>query len=134
MDAKRCIIRVKAHPEYGWKPKKNYERNVSVPKDLIDQITALPKTGPLVFAREDGQPDDHLLRYMKEAAVRAGVDPDHVWLHKLRASGCTRLLQSGMPLPDVMRLGGWRDLASVQRYMGLLNHDRTQAAVEAAWA
>jgi len=32
------------------------------------------------------------------------------------------------------RLGGWRDLASVQRYMGLLNHDRTQAAVEAAWA
>jgi hypothetical protein len=39
-----------------------------------------------------------------------------------------------MPLPDVMKLGGWRDLASVQIYMGLLNHDRLTAAVEAAWA
>ena len=32
-----------------------------------------------------------------------------------------------MPLPDVMRLGGWRDLASVQRYIGLLNHDASYA-------
>jgi len=39
-----------------------------------------------------------------------------------------------MPLPDVMQMGGWRDVASVQRYMRLLNHDRRQAAVEAAWA
>jgi hypothetical protein len=39
-----------------------------------------------------------------------------------------------MPLPDVMKLGGWRDLASVQRYIGLLSHDRLQTAVEAAWA
>ena len=50
-------------------------------------------------------------------------DPDRVWL-----------LQRGMPLPDVMRLGGWRDLASVQRYMGLLNYDRLAEAVNAAWA
>jgi len=39
-----------------------------------------------------------------------------------------------MPLPHFMRLGGWRDLTSLQRYMGLLNHDRLTAAVEAAWA
>jgi hypothetical protein len=44
------------------------------------------------------------------------------------------LLQKGVPLQEVMALGGWRDLASVQRYMGLLNHDRLTAAVEAAWA
>ena len=24
-----------------------------------------------------------------------------------------------MPLPDIMRLGGWKDIASVQRYLGL---------------
>jgi hypothetical protein len=39
-----------------------------------------------------------------------------------------------MGLREVMDMGGWRDLASVQRYMGRLNHDRRQAAVEAAWA
>jgi site-specific recombinase XerD len=54
--------------------------------------------------------------------------------HKFRATGCTKLLQRGVPLPDVKAMGGWRDLASVQRHMGLLNHDRRQAAVEAAWA
>ena len=32
-----------AKPQYGWKPKKHHERDVTVPRDLIDQITALPK-------------------------------------------------------------------------------------------
>jgi len=39
-----------------------------------------------------------------------------------------------MPLPDVMRLAGWRDLASVHRYMALLSDVRLTEAVEAAWA
>jgi hypothetical protein len=50
------------------------------------------------------------------------------------ATGCTPVTSSRMPLPQVKAMGGWRDLTSVQRYMGLLNHDRCQAAVEAAWA
>jgi hypothetical protein len=33
-----------------------------------------------------------------------------------------------------MRLWGWRDLASVQRYMGLLADHWLEVAVEAAWA
>jgi hypothetical protein len=37
-------------------------------------------------------------------------------------------------LPDIMALGGWRDLESVKRCMGLLQDDRLTAAVEAAWA
>jgi len=45
-----------------------------------------------------------------------------------------RNVQAGMRLPDVMRLGGWSDLASVQRHMSLLNHDQLSAAVKAAWA
>jgi site-specific recombinase XerD len=86
-----------------------------------------------VFGREDGQPDLHMLRYLKQVAGRTEFASERAWLHKFRASGATRLLQRGMPLPDVMQLGCWRDLASVQRYMGLLNHDRRLAAVEAAW-
>jgi len=37
-------------------------------------------------------------------------------------------------LTDIMRLGGWKDLGSVKRYMGLLQKDRLKLAVEAAWA
>jgi hypothetical protein len=63
VDVKRCIIRVKAQPAYGWKPKKDHERAVTVPKDLIDQIMAMPRTGPLVFGK-DGKPDTHLVHYI----------------------------------------------------------------------
>lgn len=87
-----------------------------------------------MFGRVDGQPDTHLLRNLKAVAKCAGLDPDRCWLHKFRATGATKFLQKNMPLADVMKLGGWRDLKSVERYMGLLNHDRLQAAVNAAWA
>lgn len=134
VDVKRSVIYIKAQPQYGWKPKKHHERAVTVLRDLINMIDALPRTGLLVFGKEDGSPDMHLLRDLKAIAKSCSLDPDHCWLHKFRATGCTKLLQSGMPLADTMKLGGWRDLASVQRYMGLLNHDRLSAAVEAAWA
>jgi hypothetical protein len=38
--------------------------------------------------------------------------------------GCTKLLQKGVPLPDIMHLVGWKDFDSVRRYMGLLTHSR----------
>jgi len=134
VDARRNILHVKSKPEYGFRVKKHHERGVTVPKDLIDQIMALLKNGPLVFAKDDGEPDGHLLRYLKDAAKRAGLDPKRAKLHSFRRTGATILLQKGMPLQEVMALGGWRDLASVQRYAGLMNHARRQAAVEACWA
>lgn len=45
--------------------------------------------------------------------------------------GC---FQRSMPLPDVMKMGGWHDLASVQRYLAPLDGDKLETAVEAAWA
>jgi integrase/recombinase XerD len=133
VDAKHSILKVRSKPQYGWRVKKYHERDVTVPRDLIVQIMALPKTGPLVFGKE-GKPDLHLLRYLKDVAKRTEFASDRAWLHKFRATGATRYFQRNMPLPEIMQMGGWRDLASVQRYMGLMNHERRQAAVEAAWA
>lgn len=134
VDVKRNILRVRSKPEYNWRVKKYRERDVTVPKDLIDQITALPRTSKLVLPREDGNPDGHLLRALKDTAKKAGVDPKRAKLHSWRRSGATHLLQKGLPLQEVMALGGWKDLKSVQRYAGLLSHERRQKAVEAAWA
>lgn len=128
------VILVKAQPQHGWTPKKHHERRVKVPMELIKLIAALPPTGPLVFGTETAKPDMKLLRALKRIAVEVGVDPDRRWLHKFRASGATRYFQAGMPLPDIMALGGWRDIKSVQRYMGLLQDDRLSEAVESAWA
>ena len=134
VDVARSVLHVRAKPQYRWKPKKHHERSVKVPRELMNMIVALPKTGPLVFARHDGKPDLKLWRASKAIARRVSLDPDRVWLHKFRATGATRYFQRGMPLPDIMALGGWRDIKSVQRYMGLLRDDRLTAAVEAAWA
>jgi integrase len=68
VDAKRSVLRVRSKPEYGWRVKKYHERDVTVPRDLIVQIMALPRTGVLVFGREDGKPDLHMLRYLKQVA------------------------------------------------------------------
>lgn len=134
VNAPRSTVTVRSKPQWGWRVKKFHERTVKVPRELVALIVALPRTGPLVFGTEGGKPDLKLLRALKKIAVTAGIDPDRCWLHKLRATGCSILLQSGMPLPDVMAMGGWRDLESVQRYMGLLAEDRLEQAVEAAWA
>jgi integrase len=134
VDGVRSVLHVKAKPQYKWKPKKHHERAVKVPRELMNMIVALPKSGPLVFGLPNGKPDFKLLRRLKQIAKRVGFDPTHAWLHKFRATGATRYFQRGMPLPDIMALGGWRDIKSVQRYMGLLRDDKLTAAVEAAWA
>jgi len=128
------VLKVKAKPQYKWKPKKAHECDVKVPRGRMNMIVALPKQGPLVFPRRDGKPDLKLWRKAKQIARKAGLDTDHVWLHKFRATGATRYFQKGMPLPDIMALGGWRDMKSVMRYMGRLRDDKLTAAVEAAWA
>lgn len=133
VNEKRSTIGVRSKPQFGWRVKKWHERTIKVPRDLMTKIMALPRTGALVFG-VDGKPDLHLLRALKKIAAEVNLDPAHCWLHKFRASGATKLLQSGMPLKDVMLMGGWRDLASIQRYMGRLTEDRLEEAVEAAWA
>jgi integrase len=69
----------------------------------------------------------------KAIANRVRIDRKRAKLHSFRRTGTKRLLQKGLSLQEVMALGGWKDIVSVQRYMGLLNHDRL-TAVEAAWA
>jgi integrase/recombinase XerD len=97
-------------------------------------INALPRKGSLVLSEDGVTPEYYLLKDLKRIAVTAGLDPAHCWLHKFRASGASRYFQAGMPLPDIMKLGGWRDVDSVKRYMGLLTKDRLEQAVESAWA
>jgi len=60
-------------------------------------------------------------------------------LHKFRATGATRYFQRAMPLPDIMALGGWRDMKSVMRYMGRLRephpkHSGLRLACVPSWS
>jgi hypothetical protein len=70
VDVKRCIIHVKAQPQYDWKPKKHHERSVKVPRGVMNFIDALPRTCDLVFPTENNKPDMKLLRALKQIAKR----------------------------------------------------------------
>lgn len=91
-----------------------------VPRKLMDLIAALPRLGPLVFSEDGVTPDYYLLKDLKRIAAQAGLDPDDCWQHEFRATGATTLLRPGMDLTTVMKMGGWNDVASVQRYLAPL--------------
>ena len=97
-------------------------------------MRSCPAWGRLIFAEDGVTPSTHLLRDLKNIAEKAGLNSDELWQHKFRAIGCSTLLQSGMLLPDVMALEGWKDVTSVKRYMGPLDADGLEKAVEKAWA
>ncbi len=58
---------------------------------------------------------DRAEQSMRSLGKLAGVD-DRLYPHKLRHTFATISLLSGMPMPAVMRIGGWSKLATVQRY------------------
>lgn len=90
--------------------------------------------GPYVFGylrkRRHGRPGPNaIIALFHEACRRANVPhgrPEGVTFHSLRHTGATRALAvPGTSLRDLMALGGWRDLKSVQRYTRPTQADRT---------
>lgn len=64
----------------------------------------------------------------QQARVPHGRAADGVTFHCLRHTGATRALQNGASVRTVMKLGGWRDEASVMRYVHAADSDVRAAA------
>jgi hypothetical protein len=54
-----------------------------------------------------------LASMLLSATERSGIDPKRAKLHSFPRTGATVLLQRNVPLPDVQKLGDWRNLASI---------------------
>jgi len=135
VDFANCTISVKHNPEYGWTPKAYKERTIPVPKALMSKLKAtLVKRGKggLLFPTKNGQPKLNFLDMAKAVAKRAGIDESEVWLHRFRATFCTRSLWSGVDLRTVQDWMGHTDLASTLRYLKP-NRAVLQEKVEAIW-
>jgi integrase/recombinase XerD len=127
------VITVRQHGP--WTPKTHSARRVVVPHELIAGLKSLPpiKKSPLVFPNRFGRPNNCFWGALKQTAEKAGLDPAKCFLHKFRTTFCTGLLRGGLPLMDVQRLMGHRDLASTQAYMALLPDTDLTAKIEALW-
>jgi integrase len=100
----RCVdfanytISVKRNPQHGWTPKMYKERTIPVPKALVNKlkrVLVVRGKGGLLFPTKNGLPKFDFLDMAKAIAKRAGIDESEVWLHKFRATFCTRACGRG---------------------------------------
>jgi integrase len=141
------VLRIKGKPLWGFKVKDSEQREVPVPKDVLDMLRAWRMKNPatrLVLPTIHGTPNSKLLRTLKRLAKRAGLNCKNCdgchsslgecqqWqLHKLRRTYATTLLRNGMDLSTVQRHMGHSDLASTMRYLRPASAAASQDAINA---
>jgi integrase len=87
-----------------------------------DLIAAIPPSPPWVFPSRFGRPYNPrtVLGLFQKAARAAGVKAapgERVWLHDLRSGFADQQVEIGTGIADVMKMAGWRDFRTAQRYL-----------------
>jgi integrase len=86
------------------------------------------KTNLVFFSGAETKIDArNLLRALYSACEKAEIEG--VDFHTLRHTFCSRLLQRGVPIYDVMKLGRWKDMSMIRRY-GHLNSESLRPGIE----
>ncbi len=138
-----------AAPHLEWTPKAYHEREIPVPKRLLDSLKnfqAEAQTNcPLVFPTSGCKPKNNFLDECKGIAKRAGLNCgqcetcktgrcEHWFLHKFRATFGTTCLRNGVDLRTVQHWMGHKDLESTMRYLKPHRGEEARKKVEAVWA
>jgi integrase len=122
------MIKVTAKPDLGFSPKRWEEREVPVPKVLINLLGAHPRgTGcRFVFPSPAGNRDYHLLDKCKAVAARAGLREEKFNLKTFRSTYATRMLRAGFDVRTVQHWMGHKSLETTMRYLAPAKdvHDR----------
>ena len=131
------LWRVREKPQWHWKLKTvAAQRDIPVhPKQTEKTQERMKANGKkltdLVFPNENGEPNRHLLRIVKNVAKRAGLDPKKVYCHKFRSTQITRWLQEGCSPTDVVRWVGHENLDTIMIYAAKVDlrnkHKRAKA-------
>jgi integrase/recombinase XerD len=115
VDLKRATIKVTGEGKGGFSPKDYEERVIPIPPDLAALLRRLPRKSEWLFPGAAGGRQTHLLRRLKAAAKRAGVQ--EATLHKFRHTYATRLLEKGCDIVTVQHLMGHSDLDTTRQYL-----------------
>ena len=112
-------IKVVAKPDLGFYPKRWEEREVPVPKRLIEMLQAHPHMRQIrfVFPSPRGNREYHMLDKSKVIAQRAGLERKRFHLRKFRSTYATRMLRAGFDVRTVQYWMGHKSLETTMRYL-----------------
>jgi integrase/recombinase XerD len=112
-------VRVTAKPDLGFFPKRWEEREVPVPKQLIESLQIHPhfEKSRFVFPSPRGNRELHMLDKCKDVAKRANLDPARFDLRKFRSTYATRMLRAGFDVRTVQHWMGHKSLETTMRYL-----------------
>jgi integrase/recombinase XerD len=111
------MVRVTAKPDLGFSPKRSEEREVPVPKRLIEALTDHPHLNGrrFVYPSPRGNRELHMLDMCKEIAQRAKLDPERFHLRRFRSTYATRMLRAGFDVRTVQHWMGHKSLETTMR-------------------
>jgi integrase len=114
-----------------FKPKDWEEREIEIPRELLEMLFAARKERGLVFPTKSGKKYTHVWDDCKDIAKKAGAGPEKYHPHRFRATYCTKLLQSGIDLKTVQKLMGHKTIESTMRYLAKAESKKVKAKVDA---
>jgi integrase len=122
------LIKVTGKPDLGFYPKRWEDREVPVPKQLIDRLKKHPhrESSRFVFPSPRGNRELHMLDKCKAIAKRAELDIERFDLKTFRSTYATRMLRSGFDPRTVQHWMGHKSLETTMRYLSPAKdvHDR----------
>jgi integrase len=145
-DSKRKVLKLRSKVKrWGFRLKDFEERELPLSDEVLLELMAYKRdhsgSSTLVFDKE-GKPDSHMLRTLKQHVRAAGLncgkcdgclskskECENWYLHKFRATYCTKLLRAGFDLRTVQQMMGHSDLASTMRYLRPAENEQTQARI-----
>ena len=131
-----------------FQPKDWEEREIEIPRELLELLFAVKKDRGLVFATKTGKKYTHVWDDCKEIARKVGAalagkadgeaaerlireTAAKYHPHKFRGTYCTKLLQSGIDLKTVQKLMGHKTIESTMRYLAKAESKKVKAKVDA---
>lgn len=106
------------HQDKAKSTKGGYWRNAPIPSSLVPILDPLMKTeGEFLLPRLERWEEGLQAQVLRNFCLQIGIKS--VRFHALRACFATHLLASGVEDVKVMRIGGWRDFKTFERYVRL---------------
>jgi integrase len=148
------LYKVTEHLDLGYRPKDKEEEPVPIPDLLVERLRERRKRYPrtrLIFGTAKGKRDGHMLRTIKELALRAGANCcecinkqgqsciehpvcSHIKLHRLRKTFATTLHHNGLPAQTIQRYLRHSDLATTLAYLADQPDDHVRETINATFA